>query len=82
MLRDTPLRYRFVGARGLRVWVEPARTAPVAPAVVEPAELAPVEVVGRFAGQVEESLRRKRQADVISDSASAARIGELPAANL
>lgn len=82
MLRDTPLRYRFVGARGLRVWVEPARGAPVAPAVAEPTELAPVEVVGRFAGQVEESLRRKRQADVISDSASAARIGELPAANL
>ena len=82
LLRDTPLRYRFVGARGLRVWGEPARTAPVAPVVVEPSELAPVEVIGRFAGQVEESLRRKRQADMISDSASAARIGELPAANL
>ncbi|WP_292226554.1 STN domain-containing protein, partial [Brevundimonas sp.] len=37
MLRDTPLRYRFVGARGLRVWVEPVRTASVAPVVVEPA---------------------------------------------
>lgn len=84
MLRDTNLRYRFVGARGVRVWVEarPA-TAPARP-VPEPeaTELEPVLVLGRLSRHIEESVRRKREADVISDGVSAARIGELPAANL
>jgi iron complex outermembrane recepter protein len=83
MLDGTALRYRFVGARGVRVWAAPEEEArPSPPAPVEPADLGTIQVVGRLSGQIEESLRRKRRADVISDSASATRIGELPAANL
>lgn len=84
MLRGTALRHRFVGARGLRVWAEadqPAAPPPPEPDV-ETTRIADVTVVGRISAQIDESLRRKREADVISDSASATRIGELPAANL
>lgn len=82
MLAGTDLRYRFVGARGVRIWAEPRAAERPAPAPVEAAELEAIEVVGRLSQQIEESLRRKRQADVISDSASANRLGDLPAANL
>ena len=81
MLEGTGLRYRFVGARGVRVWAE-TRPPPTAAAVEAPIEVASIVVVGRLSEQIEESLRRKRAADVISDSASSTRIGELPAANL
>ncbi|WP_395943866.1 TonB-dependent receptor [Brevundimonas sp.] len=81
MLEDTGLSYRFVGARGVRVWAE-ARPAAVAETAADPAELESIVVIGRLSEQIEESLRRKREADVISDSASSTRIGELPAANL
>lgn len=82
MLKGTVLRYRFVGERGLQVWIQPERPAPRPSMPVETTELEPVMVVGRLSDQIDESLRRKRHADVISDSASATRIGELPAANL
>lgn len=84
MLRGGGLRYRFVGARGVRVWAEP-RPAPAIPTpapAAAPTELEPVVVLGRLSDQIDESVRRKREADVISDGVSAARIGELPAANL
>jgi iron complex outermembrane recepter protein len=54
---------------------------PVPPPVVA-TELDSITVIGRLSEQIEESLRRKQIADVISDSASSTRIGELPAANL
>lgn len=85
MLEGTDLRYRFVGERGVRIWAEvrpvrPATPMPSAPA--EPTELAPIVVVGRLSEQIDAALRRKREADVISDSITAARLGDLPAANL
>ena len=84
MLRGGGLSYRFVGARGVRVWAEtrPAVALPSPPAEAAPTELEPVVVLGRLSDQIDESVRRKREADVISDGVSAARIGELPAANL
>lgn len=81
MLGGTSLRYRFVGSRGVRVWAEPVATGNEPEAVLS-AELESITVIGRLSEQIEESLRRKRDADVISDSASSTRIGELPAANL
>jgi len=86
MLEGTALRRRFVGARGVRVWAEPtpptdAIVSPPAPAP-EVAELEAITVVGRLSDQIDESLRRKREADVISDGVSSERIGDLPAANL
>lgn len=81
MLEGTDLSYRFVGSRGVRVWSE-ARPALAAAAAETATEVAPVIVIGRLSEQIEESLRRKHAADVISDSASSTRIGELPAANL
>ncbi|NBB65251.1 TonB-dependent receptor [Pseudomonas sp. ODNR1LW] len=80
MLEGTGLRYRFIGAQGLRVWMEEER--PVVAVAPPTAELDSITVVGRLSEQIEESLRRKQAADVISDSASSTRIGELPAANL
>lgn len=84
MLRGGGLRYRFVGARGVRVWAatRPAAAAPPPTPGAAPTELEPVVVLGRLSDQIDESVRRKREADVISDGVSAARIGELPAANL
>ncbi|MBU1383833.1 MAG: TonB-dependent receptor [Alphaproteobacteria bacterium] len=84
MLGGAGLRHRFVGARGVRVWAE-TRTRPAARSPMPettPTELEPVVVLGRLSDQIDESVRRKREADVISDGVSAARIGELPAANL
>ena len=80
MLDGAGLQYRFIGARGVRVWAAPS--APDRPQPAAPTELEEIAVVGRLSEQIEESLRRKREADVISDSASSTRIGELPAANL
>lgn len=86
MLQGSDLRYRFVGPRGVRVWAEvraaPPPAPPPAPPEAEPTELEPVLVLGRFSEQIDEAVRRKREADVISDGVSAARIGEAPAANL
>ena len=83
MLAGTDLRRRFVGARGVRVWRAPPTPSPQPVASPpDPAELAPVMVVGRVSEQYETALRRKRDADVIADVATASRIGELPAANL
>jgi TonB-dependent receptor len=82
MLEETGLRYRFVGSRGVRIWGEaPAESSPP-PSPPEAVELEPVVVIGRLSNQIEESLRRKREADVISDGVSSERIGDLPAANL
>ena len=86
MLEGTDLRYRFVGSRGVRIWVV-APTArptarPAAPPPPETTELEAVEVVGRLSDRIDEALRRKRDADVISDSLSSERIGDLPSANL
>jgi iron complex outermembrane recepter protein len=82
MLEGTELRYRFVGARGVRVWVEPRARAAAPPPAPEAVELDPVVVIGRLSDQIEQSMRRKRRADVISDGISSERIGDLPAANL
>ncbi|WP_233247494.1 TonB-dependent receptor [Caulobacter endophyticus] len=85
MLEGTGLRHRFVGARGVRIWAEPApsRPAPAEPsAPSEAVEVEGVEVIGRASSQIAESLRRKRAADVISDGVSVEQIGGLPAANL
>lgn len=85
MLRGSGLRHRFIGERGVRVWAEAATLPPRPAAPAPPAVMAEVEalvVVGPLSAQIEESLRRKRKADVISDGTSATRIGELPAANL
>ena len=81
MTEGTALRYRFVGARGVRVWVEPPQPAPPLEAVAV-AEVEPLVVVGRLSDQIDEALARKREADVISDGLSSKRIGDLPAANL
>ena len=86
MLEGTDLRYRFVGSRSVRIWVA-APTArptarPAAPPPPETTELEAVEVVGRLSDRIDEALRRKRDADVISDSLSSERIGDLPSANL
>ncbi|OYX70747.1 MAG: TonB-dependent receptor [Caulobacter sp. 32-67-35] len=85
MLKGTGLGYRFVGARGVRIWVEPPHTRPATTPPVEQAEgveVEAVEVIGRPSAQIDETLRRKRQADVISDGVSTEQIGDLPAANL
>ncbi|WP_292075074.1 MULTISPECIES: TonB-dependent receptor [unclassified Brevundimonas] len=89
MLQGTDLRYRFVGARGVRLWVEPRRPDVRRPAATHRAvapvaatEVEAVEVVGRLSDQIDRALRRKRDADVISDGVSAERIGDLPSANL
>ena len=85
MLRGTDLRHRFIGAHGVRVWSEPRATAVPAPAPVQPeapVELDPVVVINRLSERIDESLRRKRDADLILDVVTAGRIGELPAANL
>lgn len=83
MLDGTGLRYRFVGARGVRIWA-PARasTPPARETPPEAVELEPVIVTGRLSSQIDGSLQRKRDADVISDGVSSERIGDLPAANL
>jgi len=89
MLRGTDLRHRFIGAHGVRVWADPrppvAASPPlptIPPPEEEPVELEPVVVVGRLSGQIDDALRRKREADIISDVVTAGRIGDLPAANL
>lgn len=81
MLEGTDLRYRFVGSRGVRIWVVAPSIRPASPPP-ETTELAGVEVVGRLSDQIDQSLRRKRDADVISDGLSSERIGDLPSANL
>ncbi len=81
MLEGTGLGYRLVDSRSARVWVMPRPTlAPLADSA--PTEVAPVEVIGQFAESIDTALTEKRRAAVIQDSVSAARIGELPAANL
>lgn len=82
MLEGTGLGYRFVGKRGVRIWVESPAPRPAAAAPADAVEVEAVEVLGRPSAQIDESLRRKREADVISDSASTEQIGDLPAANL
>lgn len=84
MLEGTGLRYRFVGARGVRIWSETSepRPAPAAPSPSEPTEVETIAIIGRPSSQIAESLRRKRAADVISDGVSTEQIGDLPAANL
>lgn len=83
MTGETPLRYRFVGARGVRVWIAAAPAAPPQPAPpTDPTEVETIAIIGRPSSQIAETLRRKRLADVISDGVSAERIGDLPAANL
>jgi len=85
MLEDTALRYRFIGARGVRVWADAPPPRPRPPAAPPPSEATQVEavaVIGRPSRQIAESLRRKRAADFISDGVVAEQIGDLPAANL
>ena len=83
MLEGSGLRYRFIGERGLRVWREPRAAVPATPvAPEEPSRLDDVIVPGRLSSQIDAALRAKRQAHVISDSVTAERIGDLPAANL
>lgn len=81
MSEGTTLRYRFVGARGVRVWV--AAEAPALPAGADgPVEVRPLVVTGRFSDQIDAALAAKRAADTISDGVSVDRLGDLPAANL
>ncbi|MFN3877103.1 MAG: TonB-dependent receptor [Brevundimonas sp.] len=82
MLEGTDLRYRFVGSRGVRIWAVAPSVRPAAPPPPETTELEAVEVVGRLSDRIDEALRRKRDADVISDGLSSERIGDLPSANL
>lgn len=82
MLEGTDLRYRFVGSRGVRIWAVAPSARPAAPPPPETTELDAVEVVGRLSDRIDEALRRKRDADVISDGLSSERIGDLPSANL
>jgi len=80
MLDGAGLSYRILDGGSARVWVNPR---PVQPAPdPEPTVLLPVLVIGRFAEGIDTALSEKRRADSIQDSVSAARIGELPAANL
>ncbi|RZJ47176.1 MAG: TonB-dependent receptor, partial [Brevundimonas sp.] len=60
----------------------PSAPRPPAPVMDDPVELEPFTIVGRLSDQIDESLRRKREADIISDVVTAGRIGDLPAANL
>ncbi|WP_428153929.1 TonB-dependent receptor [Brevundimonas sp.] len=82
MLEGTDLRYRFVGSQGVRIWAVAPSARPAAPPPPETTELDAVEVVGRLSDRIDEALRRKRDADVISDGLSSERIGDLPSANL
>lgn len=83
MLDGTGLAYRFLDGRTARVWVAPTRPSLTTPTPApEPTTLSPIIVVGRFADGIDTALNEKRTADAIVDSVSAARIGELPAANL
>ena len=82
MLEGTDLRYRFVGSRGVRIWAVAPSARPAAPPAPETTELEAVEVVGRLSDQIDEALRSKRDADVISDGLSSERIGDLASANL
>ncbi|TFW13119.1 TonB-dependent receptor [Brevundimonas intermedia] len=82
MLEGTDLRYRFIGSRGVRIWAVAPTVRPAAPPPPETTELEAVEVVGRLSDRIDEALRRKRDADVISDGLSSERIGDLPSANL
>lgn len=82
MLEGTDLRYRFVGSRGVRIWAVAPSARSAAPPPPETTELEAVEVVGRLSDQIDEALRSKRDADVISDGLSSERIGDLPSANL
>lgn len=82
MLAGTGLNHRIEG-RGIRVWAAPdAVRANPAPPEVEATTLEPVTVIGRFAQGIDTALEDKRTAETIQDSVSAARIGELPAANV
>lgn len=83
MLEGTGLRYQLIDGRSARVWVEARRPLAVPePPSPEPTDLEPIIVVGRFAESIDAAVVEKRNADVIQDSVSATRIGELPAANL
>ncbi|MDO8411075.1 MAG: TonB-dependent receptor [Phenylobacterium sp.] len=82
MLDGTDLRYRFVGSRGVRVWVAAPAPPPRPSEAIGPTEVRAVEVVGRLSDQIDTGLSRKRAADVISDVVASDRIGDLPAANL
>ncbi len=86
MLDGTDVHYRFVGSRGVRIWVAAPSTRlaarPAAPRPSETTELEAVEVVGRLSDRIDRALRRKRDADVISDGLSSERLGDLPSANL
>tara|TARA_R100000935_G_scaffold54497_1_gene83433 strand:+ start:42878 stop:45862 length:2985 start_codon:yes stop_codon:yes gene_type:complete len=79
MLDGTDLRYRFVGSRGVRIWVAAPAAEPTPPEAVE---VRGVEVIGRLSEQIDKGLSRKREADSISDMVTSDRIGDLPAANL
>lgn len=86
MTAETPLRYRFVGARGVRVWIAAPSVAQTQmqtpPRPLDPTEVETIAIIGRPSSQIAETLRRKRAAEVISDGVSAEQIGDLPAANL
>lgn len=80
MLVGTGLGYRLLDGRSARVWVNPPALPPVADP--EPTVLRAILVIGQFAEGIDTAVSEKRRADRIQDSVSAARIGELPAANL
>ncbi|WP_231732171.1 TonB-dependent receptor plug domain-containing protein [Caulobacter sp. CCH9-E1] len=84
MTAETPLRYRFVGARGVRAWIAAPSVAQTQtpPRPLDPTEVETIAIIGRPSSQIAETLRRKRAAEVISDGVSAEQIGDLPAANL
>ena len=86
MFRDTGLAWRLTGPRSIRVWAPPPPAPAAAPAGAHtptlPTTVAAIEVQGAISAGIDAALAEKRSAIRIVDGVSAARIGELPAANL
>jgi len=86
MFRDTGLAWRLTGPRSIRVWAPPPPAPAAAPTDTRipapPTTVAAIEVQGAITAGIDAALAEKRGATRILDGVSAARIGELPAANL
>lgn len=95
LLQGTGLRYRYLNATTVTIEAEHPDT-PAAPAqegrqsppaavpdaVPQAIDLERIEVVGSYAGSLNEQMRRKRYADNVVDVIAAEDIGKLPAQNV